>query len=284
MRQIKVFTDNIAIIGGGNIGQSIARGLLSTKKIKPSQITITRKHINLLDNFKKRGCIVTDNNHEAIKDSTFIITAVRPEQTAPLLTSIKKILNPHQHILISVATGITIKRIQEIIGTDIPIVRAMPNTAISVGESMTSLSSDNNENEHIFRVKELFDIVGKTLIIDEIDILHATILCACGIAYFLRTIRAASQGGIEIGFHPAEAIEMAAQTAKGASSLLLTSKKHPEEEIDKVTTPRGITIAGLNQMEHEGLSSAIIKGIITSARMAERIRKKWSLQSDSSNK
>ena len=281
MRQSKVFTDNIAIIGGGNIGQAIATGFLSTKKIKPSQITITRKHVDLLDRFKKRGCMVTDNNHEAIKDSTFIIAAVRPEQAAPLLTSIKKILNPYQHILISIATGITIKRIQEIIGTDIPIVRAMPNTAIAVGESMTSLSSANNENEYIIRVKELFDMVGKTLIIDEIDILHATILCACGIAYFLRTIRAASQGGIEIGFHPAEAIEMAAQTAKGAS---LTSKKHPEEEIDKVTTPMGITIAGLNQMEHEGLSSAIIKGIITSARMAERIRKKWSLQSDSQEK
>ncbi len=277
----KVFTDKIAIIGGGNIGQAIATGFLSTKKIKPFQITITRKHIDLLGMFKKRGCTVTDNNHEAIKGSTFIIATVRPEQTAPLLTSIKNILNPRQHIFISVATGITIKRIQEITGTDIPIVRAMPNTAIAVGESMTCLSSDNNESEYIIRVKELFDMVGKTLIIDEIDILHATILCACGIAYFLRTIRAASQGGIEIGFHPAEAIEMAAQTAKGASSLLLTSKKHPEEEIDKVTTPRGITIAGLNQMEHEGLSSAIIKGIITSARMAERIRKKWSLQSES---
>ena len=99
----------------------------------------------------------------------------------------------------------------------------------------------------------------------------ATALCACGLAFFLRAIRAASQGGIEIGFHSAEAILMAAQTAKGAASLLLVNKNHPESEVDKVTTPRGITISGLNQMEHNGFSSALIKGIVTSAEKAEKI-------------
>ena len=88
-------------------------------------------------------------------------------------------------------------------------------------------------------------------------------------AFFLRSIRAASQGGIEIGFHPEDALTMAAQTALGAAALVLRAAAHPEGEIDNVTTPRGCTIAGLNEMEHQGLSSALIKGLIVSARAAE---------------
>jgi pyrroline-5-carboxylate reductase len=102
----------------------------------------------------------------------------------------------------------------------------------------------------------------------------ATALCACGVAFFLRSIRAASQGGIEIGFHWDDALLMAAQTAKGAAELLLQSKTHPESEIDKVTTPRGVTISGLNEMEHQGFSSAMIKGIVTSAQKAEKLLNK----------
>ena len=94
---------------------------------------------------------------------------------------------------------------------------------------------------------------------------QATALCACGIAFWLRAIRAASQGGIEIGFHAEDAITMAAQTARGAASLLLGRERHPEREIDRVTTPMGCTIAGLNQMAHGGFSSALIRGIVTSA-------------------
>ncbi len=113
--------------------------------------------------------------------------------------------------------------------------------------------------------------MGKTLLIDEEQMIAATALGACGIAFFLRAIRAASQGGIEIGFHSDEALHIAAQTAKGAAALLLNMKNHPEYEIDKVTTPRGCTISGLNQMEHEGFSSAMIKGIVTSAEKASRL-------------
>jgi pyrroline-5-carboxylate reductase len=101
-------------------------------------------------------------------------------------------------------------------------------------------------------------------------VVPATALCACGVAFFLRSIRAASQGGIEIGFHPEEALFLAAQTARGAASLLLRGG-HPESEIDRVTTPRGCTIAGLNEMEHQGFSSALIKGILLSAEKADQL-------------
>lgn len=274
MKNLREFTENIAVLGGGNLGQAIVRGFLKSKKIKADQITITDKHrLEQLDRFKKRGCRITDNNEEAVSCSDFIIVAVRPEQSAALFENIKGSLDVKKHIVISVMTGITTKHIHELLGDDMPVVRVMPNTAVAVGESMTCISSTCIDEKYVNLAKELFELVGHTMSIDEKDMAQATVICASGIAFFLRTIRATSQGGIQIGFHPNEALDMAAQTAKGASSLLLYSRKHPEDEIDRVTTPRGITIAGLNQMEHEGLSSAIIKGIITSAQIVEKIVK-----------
>jgi pyrroline-5-carboxylate reductase len=140
---------------------------------------------------------------------------------------------------------------------------------VAIGESITCLTSA--DERALSAARELFDSVGRTLVIDEEQMIAATSLGACGIAFFLRAIRAASQGGIEIGFQSKEALLIAAQTARGAASLMLAQDNHPESEIDKVTTPRGCTISGLNQMEHEGFSSAMIKGIVTSAEKASRL-------------
>ena len=144
----------------------------------------------------------------------------------------------------------------------------MPNTAIAIRESMTCLSAGAGDGEVLAGVREIFEALGRTLVIEESLMVPATALCACGIAFFLRAVRAASQGGIEIGFHADDALLMAAQTARGAASLLLQAGSHPENEVDKVTTPRGCTISGLNQMEHHGFSSAMIRGIVTSAEKA----------------
>ncbi|NGM90595.1 pyrroline-5-carboxylate reductase, partial [Parapusillimonas sp. SGNA-6] len=156
----------------------------------------------------------------------------------------------------------------DILGEDTIVVRAMPNTAIAIGQSMTCIATDNAQPEHIALVEKMFETVGSVVVINEDLMTSATALCACGIAFFLRAIRAASQGGVEIGFHAHDALKMAIQTAKGAADLLLQTQSHPESEIDKVTSPKGCTIAGLNEMEHNGLSSAFIKGIKLSAQKA----------------
>ena len=140
----------------------------------------------------------------------------------------------------------------------------MPNTASSICESMTCLCSDDKDNQALKKTIAIFNYLGKTLTITEENMVAATALGACGVAFFLRAIRAASQGGIEIGFHSDESFLIAAQTAKGAASLVLESSSHPESEIDNVTTPKGATISGINEMEHQGFSSALIKGITTS--------------------
>ena len=264
----------IAILGAGNIGIAIANGLVAAEFTRIEDIILTRRKIHLLDKKKKQGFTVSKNNIEAVRNAKFIIIAVEPKHVAGLLKEINDELSLEKHIIISVVTGVTIDQQLEWIGKNIPFVRAMPNTGIAVRESMTCLSSNNPDNKAIEIAKSMFETVGTTIIIDEEKMSAATALGACGVAFFLRAIRAASQGGIEIGFHAEDALAIAAQTAKGAASLLLASGNHPESEIDKVTTPRGCTIAGLNQMEHEGFSSAMIKGIAVSAEKASRLYKK----------
>ncbi len=258
----------IAILGGGNLGTAIANGLDNAGVVPVENITITRKNIHLLEDFRKRGFVITRDNKQAVRNSHIIIVAVQPQQLNGLLDEIKHELDAKKHILISVVSGASIRAIKKHIGEDIPVVRAMPNTAIAIQESITCLSSDSNGDTTLEIAKKIFNSVGETIVIDEELMIPATALGACGVAFFLRAIRAASQGGIEIGFHSEDALFIAAQTAKGAASLLLSRKNHPEMEVDKVTTPRGCTISGLNQMEHNGFSSAMIKGIVTSANKA----------------
>lgn len=261
----------IAIVGAGNIGTSIANGLVQSGEFHSENIILTRRRSYLLDEMKEKGFVVHLSNIEAVKKSEIIIIAVEPQQIDGVLAEIGPELIAEKQILISVVTAVSIKQITKLTGKKMPIIRAMPNTAIEVRESMTCLASNGFEERAIDIAKAIFDTVGKTLLISEEEMIAATALGACGVAFFLRAIRAASQGGIEIGFHSENALAIAAQTAKGAASLLLALSKHPEQEIDKVTTPRGCTIAGLNQMEHEGFSSAMIKGITVSADKASRL-------------
>ncbi|MEJ2312346.1 MAG: pyrroline-5-carboxylate reductase [Gemmatimonadales bacterium] len=258
---------NVSILGGGNLGQALARGWVASWKCDPGQITITRRHAAALEPLAEQGFRVTTDNIEAVRRADTILVAVQPQQLVALLEEVRDALEPGRHVLISVVSDVRIADIREYLGAPIPVARAMPNTAIGICESMTCLAGDAG-SDVLEKAVSLFDAVGKTLVIDEELMTSATATCACGIAFFLRSIRAASQGGIEIGFHPEEAMLLAAQTAKGAASLLLNAESHPEAEIDRVTTPRGCTIAGLNEMEHQGFSSAMIKGILVSARKA----------------
>ena len=262
--------EQITIIGAGNLGLSFARGLVESGNYLPNQFHLTRRRIKKLDSFKKQGYCVTTDNIKAIENASIIVIAVLPQKINEVLEELKDHLKNDQ-LLISLVSGVCIDEIINIIGTDTPIVRAMPNTAIAIRESMTCITTNLNWKEYINKVQQLFEMVGETAIINEEKMTSATALCACGIAFFLRSIRAASQGGNEIDFHASEALKMAAQTAKGAAGLLLTNGSHPEDEIDKVTSPKGCTIAGLNEMEHNGFSSAFIKGITVSANKAKEL-------------
>ncbi|MBM3441505.1 MAG: pyrroline-5-carboxylate reductase [Bacteroidetes bacterium] len=251
----------LAIIGGGNLGRAIAEGLAASSFTLPGHIFLTRRHVDPLRDLEDAGILVSNDNRQAVRFADTVLIAVKPYQVRELLHQLKPELDPARHVLCSVVTGVSIAEMAEILGASFPMVRAMPNTAIAIGESMTCLCASGVSPEQSAYVEALFSHLGRVVAIDERLMDAATVLGACGIAYALRYIRASIQGGIEIGFDAATASLIAAQTVKGAAELLIRTGRHPEEEIDKVTTPRGCTIAGLNEMEHCGFSSSLIKGI-----------------------
>lgn len=256
----------IAILGVGNLGYSVAVGILNKKKdIKCQALYLTKRNTSSLEHLDKVSVVkLTNDNKRAVKYSDVIIVSVLPSQLKKVLEEIKEVITPSKHTIISVATGRKIEDIESILGTEIPIIRAMPNTAISVGESMTCLSANEKGNKNIEKAKTIFNALGQTLCIDEKHMQAATVICASGIAFWMRLIRATTQGAVQLGFHSEEAQQLSMQTCLGAASLLIDSQSHPEQEIDKVTTPSGCTIEGLNEMEHNGLSSSLIKGLVAS--------------------
>jgi len=263
---------SIAIIGAGNLGASIAEGLAESGLLSAENICVTRRKLSKIAHLKEKGIVVDDDNQKAVKNAEIVLLAVKPHQFKALLLQLKPVIRP-DHIIISVITGVTIANIASIIGEGPAIFRAMPNTAIAIRESMTCIAAQNATEAQQEMILELFNQMGRSVMIDESLMAAATVLAACGIAYSMRFIRAESQGGTEIGFNAEVAQLIAAQTVRGAASLLLERGQHPEWEIDKVTTPRGCTIAGLNEMEHQGFSSSLIKGIVTSFKMIDEIAK-----------
>ena len=262
--KIKTMSKRIAIIGGGNLGSAIADGLIQSEFSRPVELTVTRRNPSSLSRFAEQGCMIHSDNKRAVKESDIIILSVKPYNFADIIREIKVVFNPKKHVVVSVITGVWIEQLQEAIGKPVPVIRAMPNTAIAIQQSMTCLAHSGASVSQLNYIQQLFDQLGKTVMIDEKLMDAATILGACGTAYAMRYTRANIQGGIEIGFDAATASLIAAQTVKGAAELLLQKGTHPEQEIDKVTTPKGCTIAGLNEMEHQGFSSSLIRGIITS--------------------
>jgi len=262
------FSGNIAILGSGNIGTSLAKGLVKSSFSSPGQIWLTRRSPSALGSFSEQGFQVSADNAAAVAAADIVVLCVLPQQLNQLLEQIRDVIDVSKHLVISVASGVSCADIRSKLLPGLQVVRAMPNTAIAIAQSMTCVATDNAADDNLQQVTRMFETVGSVVKINEDLMTSATALCACGIAFFLRAIRAASQGGVEIGFHAEDALKMAVQTAKGAADLLLQMHSHPEQEIDKVTSPKGCTIAGLNEMEHNGFSSSLIKGIKLSATKA----------------
>jgi pyrroline-5-carboxylate reductase len=252
----------IAIIGTGNLGKSIAKGLITSNAI--TSLNLTKRDINSLSDFNGYSNVeLTSDNSVAVKNSDIIILAVQPAHLENILKEIQSFLTD-KHVLISTITGFSISKIEGIIGTDNYIIRAMPNTAIAVGKSMTCLCANEKGLDRIKIAEAIFNRLGNSIVIPESQMQAATVICASGIAFWMRLIRATTQAAIQLGFDAKEAQELAMFTSEGAANLLITTGNHPEQEIDKVTTPKGCTIEGLNEMEHQGLSSSLIQGMVTS--------------------
>lgn len=266
---------NIAIIGTGNMGLAIAKGILSSKILGEGKLYLTKRNTDSLLSLGKahENVEVTNDNKWAVQQSEVLILAVQPGQLNAVLTELTAELSKETHTIISTVTGKKIEDIGEILDHEFSIIRSMPNTAAAVGQSMTCISANGNGAVKLDLAKQILGTLGEVLVIEEELMQAATVVCASGIAFWMRLIRATTQGAIQLGFDAPEAQHMAVQTCLGAASLLQSGNTHPESEIDRVTTPKGCTIEGLNEMEHQGMSSALIKGLVTSFNKIDDIKK-----------
>ena len=260
----------ITIIGAGNLGLSIINGIVHSGLLNDNKLIVTNLKLDHLKHLEKEGVVLETSNKAAVQKADIVIFCVQPRQLPTIVEEVKGLTD--NKILISTITGAKVGKLEEYFGKNNHIVRAMPNTAIAVKQSMTCLSS-NGDHDGIKVAQQIFSSLGETIPIEDELMQAATVLGASGVAFWLRLIRATTQGGIQLGFDAPEAKKIAVQTCLGAATLLAeNSDAHPEGEIDRVTTPKGCTISGLNEMEHEGLSSALIKGIVASFEKINEIR------------
>ena len=246
----------VAIIGAGNMGGAIAKGLAQGTIIKNSDIIVADPDIKKLEQLQSHApeiSIVTQNQ-EAVNWADVIILAVKPWLVSEVLGQLR--IDPERQLLISIAAGVSLEQLAQITSSKMTIFRLVPNTAISEMASMTLISSFNASEEQERQIVDIFNEMGLAMLIPESQIAATTALTS-----FLKYIYAATEAGVEMGVYPKAAMKMIAQSVKGAAELVLNNDTHPAIEIDKVTTPGGITIKGLNELDHAGFTSAIIKAM-----------------------
>ena len=251
----------IAIIGAGNMGGAIARGLAKGSLVKVEDIRVSNPSPGKLEALKAEfpDMQVTADNSEAVAGADIVVLAVKPWMVGEVL---HKLQLKETQMLISIAAGIKLGDLWQLLGQKgNPLFRVIPNTAISEMQSMTLVSCSQASQEQIQLVLDIFSEMGLAMLIPEEKMAAATAMTSCGIAYALKYIQAAMQAGIELGVRPKDGMRMVAQSLKGAAELILANDTHPSVEIDKVCTPGGLTIKGINQLEHDGFTSALINAI-----------------------
>ena len=244
------------------MGGSTVEGLIKGQTFKNEDITVSDPSEAVIDKFAKTGVSVTTDNKLAAETSDIVCVVVKPWLVERVLKGIKAELDPRKQLLIVIAAGVSSESIKQWLGESCPpLFLAIPNIAIAEMASMTFIVPIDATEEQTKTVTSIFDEMGQTLITDEQHLAAGTTLASCGIAYAMRYIRAAAEGGVELGFKADDAKKIVMQTMKGAVELLEASGLHPEAAIDLVTTPGGVTIKGLNEMEHAGFTSAVIRGL-----------------------
>lgn len=258
-------SSKIAIIGGGAMGSAVAAGLVSSGKVAASQITVSTPHPDRCSDLAAMGINVIVDNTEAVTGAALVVLAVKPWILPDVTNELTPCLDKRHTEVTAIVAGVTAHDLSHMWAGDAPssLSIAMPNTAMRLGESMTFIVPVSGKP---VLAMEIFSLLGKVMEIPERLLGGATALASCGIAYAMRYVRAACEGGVELGFRASEAQDIVAQTLKGAVALLEEPGAHPESEIDKVTTPGGITIRGLNEMEKHGFTTAVISGLKISAK------------------
>ena len=260
----------IAIIGAGAMGGATVEGLIKMPTINNGDITVSDPSQAVHEKFSAQGVNVTSDNREAVKGAEIVCVFVKPWLVEQVLKGVADVLQPQRQILVVIAAGVPSDHIRSWLRQkrnplheemEMPLFLMIPNIAMAQLQSMTFLVPVVGEPCHTKLIENVFGQMGRILITDEEHLAAGTTLASCGIAYAMRYIRAASEGGVELGFKADDAKRIVMQTMRGAIELLEATGLHPEAAIDLVTTPDGVTIKGLNEMERAGFTSSVIRGL-----------------------
>ena len=260
---------NIAVIGAGAMGGATVEGLVKSNAFSSKDIIVSDPSADVVKKFSALGVNTTTDNRAAAKSADVVMVVVKLWLVEGVLKGIKDVLDVQRQLLVVIAAGVSSASIHEWLGESCPpLFLVIPNIAIAQLASMTFIVPCGSEtlSQHKEQVTAIFEKMGQVLITDEQHLAAGTTLASCGIAYAMRYVRAAAEGGVELGFKADQAKDIVMQTMLGAVKLLQASGMHPEAAIDLVTTPGGVTIKGLNEMEHAGFTSAVIRGLKAGAK------------------
>lgn len=261
------------IIGAGNLGGAIACGLAKGSLIDPENITCVDPNPEALEKLRAMGLpfVLTSDLRKSIPRADMLIFAVKPYAAKETVAQCRDLINYDKQLIFSAIGGVSFEELDHYMfdgvengkkGRPNPILfRIMPNIAIAIGQSMTFISPRNANAAQLKLAESMFSGMGLTMVVPERLLPAAMAVGSCGIAFVMRYVRASMMGAIEAGFSAADAHTIILQTIKGAVDLLIENGQHPEVEIDRVLTPGGYTIRGLNAMEEEGFSNSVIAGI-----------------------
>ena len=250
----------IAVVGAGNMGGAIARGLVKAGTVRAADVTVSDISEAVLQGFSERGYRTTPDNQAAVQGADVVFVVVKPWLVEQVVKGLAPALDYASQVFVCVAAGITPEQLSEWLGCD------ADGVAPHVLQSMTFITPVHADEKAVSVVKGLFDTMGSSMVIDYGMMSAATAVASCGIAYAMRYVLDAARGGVEMGFDPAEAVPVVCQTMIGAIGLMTKDGADPEAEIVKVCTPGGLTLKGLKAMEEAGFTEAVIRGLKASVK------------------
>lgn len=262
----------IGIIGLGKIGEALISGLLSSSTVKPSNLfgaDIRRNRVEEVSARYKIKCF--SDNRILAREADTIIIAVRPKDVKKVLKDIAEVLSG-DHLIITLAAAVPIEYLAKRLPEGIPIIRVMPNIAVLVREGMTAMAlGPNVEEDHVKVAARIFESVGRVVIVEEEYMNAVTGLSGSGPAYIYVVIEALTEAGVKVGIARETALLLAAQTALGAAKMVLETNEHPARLKDMVTTPGGVTIEGLLQLEEGKVRMAFINAVVSATEKSKEL-------------
>lgn len=261
----------IGVIGGGNMGGALVSGLLASGAVQCGDILISDRSADCLNKWREKGLAVTEQNREAEAFADLVLLAVKPNVMGAVL---QELAGEKDKIYLSIAAGISLAYLEQFLGTDAKIVRAMPNTPAMVGCGMTVLSPNTMVSDgDLQAVQTVLGAVGEIALLDEAYMNAACALHGSSPAYIYMLIEAMADSGVKYGIPKAVARKLAAKAVEGSAKMVLSGSGHPAELKDQVCSPGGTTIAAVCELEKTGFCAAVQAGIDACVQRAEEMSK-----------